>query len=351
MERAISNDKFVNLCHAVFGDQHGWKTRAAEELGCSNSLISQMTRMKDGKWGTPVSRSISRKIQDLALKFVEEGSQEEAVEAAIEAAMPVDKVVSDEEILERIRVRFEVIKESAREAIEGNIPPLIISGPPGVGKSYTVRQQLRYSRKEGEYEIITGAIRAVKLYELLYNYSTPDCTILFDDCDSIFDDEEALNLLKGALDTTESRILSWRSQNANFIANSIPQSFEFNGNIIFISNKDFDTIIDKNTNLAKHINAMINRCMYVNLDLGSLRAVCLRIKQVSEETNMLTKFGLSPDDVSEVISFIMDNREKIRPSRLSLRTAITVARLYSSNLTSWQEAAKISLFKREHRMH
>ena len=49
---------------------------------------------------------------------------------------------SDEQAMDRIATRFAVLDEMSKAAINGDIRAMIVSGPPGVGKSYGVELQL-----------------------------------------------------------------------------------------------------------------------------------------------------------------------------------------------------------------
>jgi hypothetical protein len=56
---------------------------------------------------------------------------------------------SDEEIIERIRERFDMLKDMTKAVKKGNVRAMIVSGPPGVGKSHGVEEVLdRYQTVE-----------------------------------------------------------------------------------------------------------------------------------------------------------------------------------------------------------
>ena len=74
---------------------------------------------------------------------------------------------SDDEISERITERFLCLEELTNSTISGDSRALIVSGPPGLGKSYTVESILQ-DKNEEEYRIVKGFVRATGLYRLLY---------------------------------------------------------------------------------------------------------------------------------------------------------------------------------------
>lgn len=247
---------------------------------------------------------------------------------------------TEAEIDSRIKIRFNVLEALVGDVINGNIQALIVSGPPGLGKSYTIEQALK--DENANCRITKGFTRATGLYKLLYEYREEGSILVFDDADSVFEDVVALNLLKTALDTTEERVISWLSENSFEDADGeeIPSSFSFEGSIIFITNLDFDGLIQRQNKISKHLEALISRCHYVDLMMKSTKDFIVRIKQVVKETKMLAH--LSKTEVQDVVKFIEDNQSKLR--EISLRTALKVATLRKSN-TNWNDVAKITCCK------
>lgn len=256
---------------------------------------------------------------------------------AFQPASVIEKSETEEQVEARIETRFQVFETLVDDVVEGSIRGLIVSGPPGMGKSFPVEQKL----KEVEMSrVIKGHASAKGLYELLYQYSEEGAIVVIDDADSIFADEKALNLLKSALDTTEERVLSWAISEERLGEDSTPTSFVFEGSIIFITNLDFDAMIAKGNRIAKHLEAIISRTHYVDLMMKSARDCIVRIKQVVRETKMLSH--LNGSERKEVVQFLEDHMLKLR--ELSLRTALKVGSLRKSN-ANWQEVAKITCCK------
>lgn len=255
---------------------------------------------------------------------------------------PVVQNETDEEIEARIGSRFEVFEALVDDVIEGDIRGLIVSGPPGMGKSHPVEEKLKSVEQS---RIIKGHASAKGLYELLYQYKDEGSVIVMDDADSIFGDERALNLLKSAMDTTEERVLSWVTGSAfgesvDDDDRDIPTSFLFEGSIIFITNLDFDAMIARGNRIAKHLEALVSRTHYVDLMLKSSRDMIVRIKMVVRDTKMLNY--LNGLERKEVIAFLENNIGKLR--ELSLRTALKVGDLRKSN-SNWLGIAKITCCK------
>lgn len=250
---------------------------------------------------------------------------------------------TDEEIEKRIIARIDVFESLVDDVIRGDMRALAISGPPGMGKSYPVEEKLK--RSGMPFQIIKGHASAKGLYETLYQYSTEGSILVFDDADSIFGDEKALNLLKSALDTTEERVLSWVTGSAFGASVSdddrdIPTSFTFEGSIIFITNLDFDGMIEKGNRIAKHLEAIMSRTPYIDLAIKNRKDCLIRVKQVIRDTQMLKE--LNVEQRKDVVKFLEDNIAQLR--ELSLRTALKVA-MYRRSNDNWYDIAKLTCCK------
>lgn len=117
-------------------------------------------------------------------------------------------------------------------------PSLVLTGMAGVGKTHLVKETLKGLglRESYDFEHFKGKATAAGLYMTLYQNS--DKIVIFDDCDSVFKDDDAVNLLKAALDSYDTRKISYISTKPlkDEFGEPIPAHFEFTGKIIFISN-------------------------------------------------------------------------------------------------------------------
>jgi hypothetical protein len=253
---------------------------------------------------------------------------------------------TDAQIEQKLADRFEILETLTQAAIDGDARALIVSGPAGLGKSYTVEDALANWDPDCRYHtIVKGYVKATGLYKLLYQFRNEGQVIVFDDADSIFFDDIALNMLKAACDTTETRRISYLAE-FNMVdedsAELIPRQFEFNGTIIFISNIDFDAQIEKGNKLASHMQAMISRSHYIDLAMKTRRDYMIRIKQVVCQ-GLLSSRGLNDIESAQVMDFVEKNQASLR--ELSLRIAIKVANLRRSNPDNWEKVAKITCCK------
>ena len=259
---------------------------------------------------------------------------------------PTQPDETDDEIKERLRERFQMLTDMTKAVKKGAVRAMIISGPPGVGKSHGVEEVLdRYQMVETlggakKYEIVKGAMSAIGLYCKLYKYSDKDNVIVFDDCDSVFDDTLSLNILKAALDSKKTRTIHWNTDSFKLRNEGVPGSFKFEGSAIFITNLKFDQV--KSKKLREHLNALESRCHYIDLTISTEREKMLRIRQVMED-GMLNEYRLSPEVETEVFDFVDMNKRRLR--ELSLRTVLKVADLAAAFPDRWEAMAENTIMK------
>ena len=264
----------------------------------------------------------------------------------------VDKVTNetDDEIKARLRDRFNILDDMTRAVKKGAVRAMIVSGPPGVGKSFGVEKVLGKhdlmanvagDEKLKKYEVVKGAMSALGLYSKLYQYSGSKNILVFDDCDSVLLDDLSLNILKAALDSGNKRMIHWNTESHMLHREGIPSSFEFKGGAIFITNIKFENV--KSKKLRDHLEALESRCHYLDLTIDTEREKVLRIKQIVED-GMLDKYDMPDEHKAQVLEFIETNKKKLR--ELSLRMVLKIADLRVSFPDRWQSIAGMTCMRR-----
>jgi hypothetical protein len=255
---------------------------------------------------------------------------------------------TDQEAIARIRERFEILHEMTKAATNGDIRAMIVSGPPGVGKSFGVEQEIEKAQlidqlagRRLRAEVVKGSASPIGLYQTLYKYSDSNCVIVFDDCDSILLDDVALNLLKGALDSGKKRKISWLSESRVLKDEGIPSTFDFKGSVIFITNLKFDKM--KSQKLRDHLDALQSRCHYLDLTLDTQRDKILRIKQIAGDGVLFDGYDFSKDEQEEIIEYMDETKDNLR--ELSLRMALKIADLRKSFPNKWKAMANTTCVK------
>ena len=127
---------------------------------------------------------------------------------------------------------------------KGIQPSLVITGSAGTGKTFLVKDTLTKMglKESNEFVHFKGRATAAGLFVTLYDNC--DKIIVLDDCDSVFKDPDAVNMLKAALDSYDTRNISYITSKPlkDQFGTHLPRSFEFTGKIIFISNLDQSTL-------------------------------------------------------------------------------------------------------------
>ena len=249
---------------------------------------------------------------------------------------------TDEEAIERIAARFSILDEMAEAVSTSKVRAMIVSGPPGIGKSYGVERALEkrsmfddIAGSQRKFEVVKGAMSAIGLYKKLYEHSGKGHVVCFDDCDAVLYDDLALNLLKAALDTGKRRTLHWNTESRTLMAEGMPNSFEFHGGVIFITNIKFDNV--KSKKLQDHLQALQSRCHYLDLTIDSMRDRMLRIRQIVG-TGMLEKYAMGREAEDQLVQFIFDNKHKLR--EISLRMVLKIADLWKMAPARYQHLAE-----------
>lgn len=240
-----------------------------------------------------------------------------------------------------IQERFKIQSELIDGTITGKITSLIIAGAAGVGKSYEVENRLNEAVDNGEivsFVSLKGKTTGIGLYDTLHDNKDPGQVLVLDDIDSVFQDEDALNLLKAALDTSLERNLTWNTR----ATTKGGAGFKYEGAIIFITNLNFDKMIAKDNRMTPHYQALLSRSLYLDLKVHTLDEILIRINQVVEKSNMLQRMNLDNEIGDELMQWINHNYHNMR--ELSLRTVIKLAGIMQSS-ENWERTATITLLK------
>lgn len=292
------------------------------------------------------------------------GTTSEAAPGSSATATAVDRSVAnweqeftrtetDEEAMARIRETFAMLDTVTDACARGTVRGLVVSGPPGVGKSYGVEAQLAaanlFHKIEGgrpKYEIVGSGISHINLYKKLYARSGAGQVLVFDDCDEVLFDEDMLNMLKQALNSSDRRRISWNKESRVLAQEGIDREFDFEGSVIFLSNIDFERTIARGSRLSDHLKAIMSRCHYLDMAMGNQRDLLLRIRQVVND-GMLTNYEFGPAQVEMILGYVEANAEFLRD--LSLRTVKKIADFVKSDPNRWEELVESTCLQREAR--
>lgn len=257
------------------------------------------------------------------------GDDKKLVEAVVE---------SDDEALARIRMSFEHLERFTAAVVRGDITGLVVSGAAGIGKSFAVQQILQDSAIPTDYEIVGGTISPVFLYQKLYAYSGKGQVLVLDDCE--FEDPEALNVLKKALDSSKTRTVSWWKNSTLLMSEGIPPTFEFQGSVIFLTNVG---MTDRRGIIGKHLDAIVSRCHYLDLDMDASRYKLLRIRQMVDD-GMLDRYNFTTFEKDDIVSFVFKHCDNFL--ELSLRMVTKIADIKIGFPADWENMVISSCMNR-----
>jgi hypothetical protein len=304
-----------------------------------------VTVKADGYFGPDLPEVVRINVNSIEdVEFVGESAMVGEMMAPVVKA-PVE---TDEEVMTRIGERFDILDQMTKATIAGDVRAMIVVGPPGVGKSYGVEKQLEHSGlfdklsgRKIKYEVIKGAMTPIGLYCTLYKHSDKNNVLVFDDCDSVFQDDLSLNILKAALDSGKKRRIYWNSDSAMLRREGVPDMFDFKGACIFITNLQVSNL--KSKKLQDHLEALQSRCHFLDLTLNTMRDRFLRIKQIYRKGELFADYDFTPEQGDMVIEFMEQNQSRLR--EMSLRMALKIADLTRVSDTNWRSLAATTCMK------
>lgn len=220
---------------------------------------------------------------------------------------------------------------------KGSIRSLIINGPPGVGKTYSVEAYLK-KYASGKYKLVAGHMTALSLYGNLYHYRDAGNVLVLDDIDSVLGKIEGVNILKAAMDTKPSRRINWESPSAMLSKLNLPTGFDFMGSVILISNIGFGSSAGK---IGAHLDALKDRSFSLSIANGSRESLFKQVCFMVMKKDLLREFGLSKEQKFEILDYIESNMDLL--TKVSLRAAIKLAQLVKEAPDNWRQMANNGL--------
>lgn len=262
---------------------------------------------------------------------------------------------------------FDEITDYVTMAAKELLPALLITGQGGIGKSYNVEKILdQYGKRHETWERVKGKASAAAMYNTLW-YNR-DKIVVFDDCDSVLKDPDAINVLKGALDSSNFREISWATKGEGMVytldlddnkeilqrcqewsdqhhgKEAIPNHFIFEGEVIFISNLT-------KAEIYKRDSALLTRCTCIDVVL-SAQGVMKRLQTVLPHIKVYKAMGargsegkdITDEELKQEVFDFMNSDEflknpKVRGKELNFRTFDQIYKLRYAELPNWKARA------------
>ena len=263
-----------------------------------------------------------------------------------------------------IQERFDFLANLTQMTIDGSANAVLVTGEGGLGKTHTVMSEIKQagltfttdfeppapSKKKpedsssddsdaddsddeeeiawvnpGQVHVIKGFSSAKGLYRTLFENNGK--LIIFDDCDSIQRNTDAVNILKGALDSSDERWISWNAEEGRG-SKKLPRQFRFTGRVIFISNWAMHRI-DGN---------LRTRCLKVDLSMTASEKI-ERMRYIAMQPSFMPH--LDQEIKNDAIDFLEMHAEEA--TSLSLRSMLDTIKFRTKNAANWQRQALYSL--------
>lgn len=203
-------------------------------------------------------------------------------------------------------------------------PSMVVTGDPGLGKTYNVIRTLKaQGLVEGtDFVHVKGRATAAGMFITLFENA--DKMIIFDDCDSVFRDTDAVNILKGALDSYDRRIISWMAAKPlkDSDGEPLPRSFEFRGQIIFISNVP----------IANVDSAIRSRSFVIDIALTAKQMI-QRMRDLLPEVEPEVPATIKMD----ALDGLSQAYERYQGVELNFRSLIKAIRIRQAGFENWRD--------------
>ena len=228
--------------------------------------------------------------------------------------------------------RYLATETYIKQLCSGRLGSLIVNGPPGLGKTYSVESYLaKYARSR--VTVFAGHMSILSLYGTLYHYRAKGDVVVLDDIDSVLKEIHGINILKAAMDTKSKRRICWESTTHLLRVMGVPSAFDYEGSIIMISN-----IRERSEKkVAAHLQALKDRAFSITVADSTresqFRQVCFMVLK----RGLLKQFALTHEQELEVLSYINANLNNLE--RVSLRTAVKLAQLIKIDPQGWRGMA------------
>lgn len=325
----MTTEWFDFLISLLFGTEKQANAKAGLALGVHKSLISLYRTSHSHPPSEKISMMILQKALSEGLHIDMDYDPPVLPEPLLKGATAKqiqdwwrEDDRTDEDILECINKDFETLDMYLEGIHMGVYRALIISGPPGIGKSYPITQKVQqWGLDENQFRLAKGTIRPTHLYKNLYETMDEDCLMVLDDADAVWHHEDSLNLLKAALDTTGTRYICYKAESDFLRKYDLPDEFEFNGRVIFLTNLDLPSVANAGNQLSESVKAVLSRCHHISIGSHDFRSMMLRIRDMILRKDMLRSHGIeSYAEALEIATFIEQNAEALHnKGELSLR--------------------------------
>ena len=206
-------------------------------------------------------------------------------------------------------------------------------GTGGVGKTYTFEKLAEHNKlieydpeydmekggDEYDYIKIGGKIGSREMQRVMYEHRNK--LIVFDDCDSMWNDEGLINVLKNTLDTSGSGKCQWATklpETSKGAGDDVPSSFRFEGRMLFITNLTKKELNERGASpIAESRASSIDLTMDMQQTIDRLDKILPYVSIKDYKGNML---HLTPEDKHAGLEALKTISQYARVEQLNTRT-------------------------------
>jgi GTPase SAR1 family protein len=221
---------------------------------------------------------------------------------------------------------FEDLDKIVRTVCTSPQKKLIITGLPGSGKSYLTKKILQEYFGKDEIVMTKGYTTVKEMYRkfVLAKVFNKTKAVVYDDCDSVFDDKNGVEILKGLMDTSNDPVsysaqgsvfpmedvtfrgrVDWGEFDRRLEAGKLPNEIIYDKIVVIISNKTASQLD----------SAILSRCLHIDVSLTNDHMLeriedCLPVMEQHVPINLR----------EEVFNVMSSNRDKF--SVINMRTFV-----------------------------
>jgi hypothetical protein len=233
-----------------------------------------------------------------------------------------------------INERFEIMESYVEMVAAREIASTVVTGEGGLGKSFTVLRTLKAAGLQDISLMEIGARHAGKQgFVTIKGFSTPkglfrtlyenrNQIVMFDDCDQVLRDPNSVNILKAALDSYDTRLVTWNSEGGFGGEDDLPKTFEFTGGVIFVSNMP----------KSKVPQAIRSRAMSADVSM-TRDEVVERMRVIVSSDEFMPDYEMTAK--LESLEFVAQHAHNPLITELNLRSLVNVVKTRTAKPEKW----------------
>ena len=242
---------------------------------------------------------------------------------------PASSSLTDEDHLATLGDKMAMVKRAVRQVINRKVNGLYLWGSGGIGKTYTITQELEQAGCD--FKQLSGNITARGLFDLLYD--NPNSIHLLEDLEHLFEDKKVQGLLRAALwgskGGVDNRWIKW-------ITNKETLKKRFTGGLLINCNKPLGSL--------PQLKAIQDRITAIELQV-SPEETYAQMRQIARKEKHAELTARECGEVAEVLIEHASNQGKqvsLRMLTLSLEDRADDKRGEGGGV-KWQEMVRMRI--------